>query len=83
MSGGTIKGGTYAQPIEMKAGTVYTDEKLAVVDGSHLLTYMLDGAVYLRQVLDDTVWPTQKTAPKRQMPILKAGITQTAHAWLS
>lgn len=65
LSGGTIKGGTYAQPIEMKAGTVYTDEKLAVVDGSHLLTYMLDGAVYLRQVLDDTVWPTQKTAPKK------------------
>ncbi len=65
LSGGTIKGGTYAQPIEMKAGTVYTGDKLAVVDDSHLLTYMLDGAVYLRQVLDDTVWPTQKTAPKK------------------
>ena len=65
LSGGTIKGGTYAQSIEMKAGTVYTGDKLAVVDGSHLLTYMLDGAVYLRQVLDDTVWPTQKTAPKK------------------
>ena len=65
LSGGVIKGGTYTQPIEMKAGTVYTDAKLTVVDGSHLLTYMLDGVVYLRQVLDDTVWPTQKTAPKK------------------